>query len=172
LVFLHTIAKDVRISAGDYQLAATWDWDPLPVGGTLHLHPYGDFAHVTLAPEAHDKLIEGNGTVAVELSGADFEFLEKVAIESTARDAKALEVAFTLPSGKRAGPQNSVTVNFETAKQGSYRLLLTQAPRHGSASESQNRRSSHPSQHGRNARAHSPPGKRPGTHRSRLLGRR
>jgi hypothetical protein len=116
-----------KLSAGDYQLAATWDWDPLPVGGTLHLHPYGDFAHVTLAPEAHDKLIEGNGTVAVELSGADFEFLEKVAIESTARDAKALEVAFTLPSGKRAGPQNSVTVNFETAKQGSYRLLLTQS---------------------------------------------
>jgi hypothetical protein len=116
-----------KLSAGDYQLAATWDWDPLPVGGTLHLHPYGDLAHATLASGAHDKLIEGSGTVAVELSGADFEFLEKVAIESTARDAKASELAFTLPSGKRAGPQNSVTVNIDTAKQGPYLLLLTQS---------------------------------------------
>jgi hypothetical protein len=116
-----------KLSAGDYQLAATWNWDTLPVGGTLHLHPYGDFAHVTLAPKFRDKLIEGNGVVTVELSGADFEFLEKVAIESTARDAKASEAAFTLPSGKRSGPQNSVTVNIETAKQGSYRLLLTQS---------------------------------------------
>ena len=116
-----------KASAGDYQLAATWDWDPLPVTGTLHLYPYGDFAHVALASGAHDKLIAGNGSVAVELSRADFEFLEKVAIESTARDAKPSEVAFTLPLGKRAGPQNSVTVNIDTAKQGSYRLLLTQS---------------------------------------------
>src|ERR1035438_7146048 len=116
-----------KASAGDYQLAATWDWAPLPVTGTLHLYPYGDFAHVALASGAHDKLIAGNGSVALELARADFEFLEKVAIESTARDAKLPEVAFTLPLGRRAGPQNSVTVNIDTAKQGSYRLLLTQS---------------------------------------------
>jgi hypothetical protein len=116
-----------KASAGDYQLAATWDWAPLPVTGTLHLYPYGDFAHVALASGAHDKLIAGNGSVDVELSRVDFEFLEKVAIESTARDAKPSEVAFTLPLGRRAGPQNSVTVNIDTAKQGSYRLLLTQS---------------------------------------------
>ena len=91
------------------------------------MHPYGDFTHVTLAPGERDKLVEGNGIVAVELSGADFEFLEKVALESSARDAKPVEVGFTLPLGKRAGPQNSVTVNIDTAKQGSYRLLLTQS---------------------------------------------
>ena len=117
----------IKASAGDYQLAATWDWDPLPVTGMLHLDPYADFAHVALASGAHDKLIEGNGSVAVELSGADFEFLEKVALESSARDAKPAEVGFTLPGGKRAGPQNSVTVNIDTAKQGSYRLSLTQS---------------------------------------------
>ena len=119
--------SETKASAGDYQLAATWDWDPLPVTGTLHLYPYGDFAHVALASGAHDKLIAGNGSVAVELARADFEFLEKVAIESTARDAKPSEVAFTLPLGRRAGPQNSVTVYIDTAKQGSYRLLLTQS---------------------------------------------
>ena len=116
-----------KLAAGDYRLAATWDWDPLPVAGTLHIDPYGDFTRVTLAPAEHDKLIEGNGKVAVKLTGTDFEFLEKAAIESTARDAKPDAVEFTLPSGKGAGPQNSVTVYLDTAKRGSYNLLLTQS---------------------------------------------
>ena len=97
------------------------------MAGTLHLHPYSDFTHVILPPAERDKLVEGNGSLAVELSGADFEFLDKVSLESSARDAKPVEVGFTLPSGKRAGPQSSVTVNIDTAKRGSYRLLLTQS---------------------------------------------
>ena len=113
--------------AGDYRLAATWDWDPLQVAGTLHLHPYSDFTRITLVPAERDKLVAGNGNLAVKLSGADFEFLEKVSLESSARDAKPAEVAFTLPLGKRAGPQNSVAVNIDAAKPGSYRLLLTQS---------------------------------------------
>src|ERR1019366_7135776 len=117
----------VNTSAGEYELSATWDWEPLPVVGTLHLHSYGDFAHVTLARGERDKLVEGAGNVAVELSGANFEFLEKVALESSARDANPADVGFALPLGKRAGPQNSLTVNIDTAKPGSYRLVLTQS---------------------------------------------
>ena len=116
-----------KAPAGDYHLAATWDWDPLPVAGTLHLHPYGDFTHVTLALKTRDRLVEGNGKVAVDLSGADFEFLENVGFASSPRDAKPVELAFTLPLGHRTGPQNSVTVNMDTPKHGSYRLLLTQS---------------------------------------------
>ena len=116
-----------KVAAGDYRLAATWDWDPLPVTGTLHLNHYGDFTSVKIAPRERDKLVEGNGKVAVTLSGVDFEFLEKVAIQSSARDAKPAEVGFTLPLGKRAGPQGSVTVDIDTPKQGSYHLLLTQS---------------------------------------------
>jgi hypothetical protein len=86
---------------------------------------------VKLAPRERDKLVEGNGNIAVTLSGVDFEFLEKAAIESNARDAKPAEVKFTLPAGKRAGPQDSVTVDIDmdidTPKQGAYRLLLTQS---------------------------------------------
>jgi hypothetical protein len=116
-----------NIPAGDYHLAATWDWEPLPVSGTLHLHPYADFAHVALARGEQDKLVEGAGNVAVELSGADFEFVEKVALESSAPDARPADVRFALPIGKRAGPQNSLTVNIDTAKQGSYHLVLAQS---------------------------------------------
>jgi len=121
----------VKAPVGDYRLDAIWDWTPLPVTGTLHLNSYADFAHVKLAPRERDKLVEGNGSVAVTLSGVDFEFLEKVAIESNAKDAKPAEVKFTLPAGKRAGPQDSVTLDIDmdvdTPKQGSYRLLLTQS---------------------------------------------
>lgn len=113
--------------AGDYRLGATWDWDPLPVDGTLHLSSYADFAHLKLAPTEHDKLVEGNGNVAVTLSGVDFEFLEKVALKSTARNAKPADVEFTLPAGKREGPQNSVIVDLDVPKRGPYRLLLTQS---------------------------------------------
>jgi len=117
----------VNLSAGDYELAATWDWERLPIAGTLHLHTCEDLSHVALARGEGDKLVEGTGNVAVQLSGADFEFLEKVMLESATRDAKPAEVGFTLPLGKRAGPQNSVTVNIDTAKAGSYRLVLTQS---------------------------------------------
>ncbi|MGH9646646.1 MAG: hypothetical protein ACRD4E_07505, partial [Bryobacteraceae bacterium] len=113
--------------AGDYQLAATWDWDPLSVAGTLHLHPYGDFTRVTVVPGKRDRLVEGNGRVAVNLSGADFEFLEKVAFATSVEAGPPAEVAFTLPLGKRVGPQSSVTVNVDAAKRGAYRLLLTQS---------------------------------------------
>ncbi len=116
-----------KTPVGDYRLNATWDWDPLPIAGTLHLNSYADFTHVTLAPQEHDKLVEGNGDVALTLSGVDFEFLEKVALEASTRNAKPQEVDFTLPLGKRAGPQNTVTVDIDTPKQGPYRLLLTQS---------------------------------------------
>ena len=66
--------------------------------------------------QERDKLIEGSGTVAVELSGADFEFLEKAALVSSARDAKPVEIGFTLPLGKRAGPQNSVAAEYRHCK--------------------------------------------------------
>jgi hypothetical protein len=120
-----------KVPAGDYRLDATWDWAPLPVAGTLHLNSYADFAHVKLTPRERDKLVEGNGNVTVTLSGVDFEFLEKVAIESNAKNAKPSEVSFTLPAGKRAGPQDSVALDLDmdvdTPKQGAYRLLLTQS---------------------------------------------
>jgi hypothetical protein len=116
---------------GDYRLDAAWDWDPLQISGTVHLSSYPDFTHVKLPAQEHDKLVEGNGNVAVTLSGVDFEFLEKVALVSAARNAKPADVAFTLPKGKRAGPQNSVTLDIDldvdSPKPGPYRLLLTQS---------------------------------------------
>jgi len=115
-----------KAEPGDYQLAATWDWEPLPVTGAIHLHPFGDFSHVALAPGAHDRLVEGRGNVTVGLTGADFEFLESAALESS-HDAKPAALPFNLLLGKRGGPQNEVAVTIDTAKPGAYSLVLTQS---------------------------------------------
>ena len=117
----------IHAAPGEYRLSATWDWTPLAVTGTLHLHSYGDFAHVTLAPGEHDKLVEGSGALSLKLTGTDFEFLEKAAIESSAPKAKPSPEDFSLPVGKRRGPQTWAKLDFEPVKMGSYRLLLTQS---------------------------------------------
>ena len=111
----------------DYQLAYTWDWAPLQVAGTVHVHPADDFSQMVLAPAEHDKLIEGSGTVTVELRGPDFEFLQGATLVSSARNAKAAPVEFALPLGKGGGPQNVVAVDIDTAKRGDYTLAFTQS---------------------------------------------
>jgi hypothetical protein len=115
-----------KASAGDYQLAATWDWDPLPVQGILHLHSYDEFKKVTLTRESHDRLVAGSGKIRIKLVGGDFEFLDKAAIQSTDPDAKPVDLSFTLPSGKRAGPQNSLSLRLDTATPGPFLLVLAQ----------------------------------------------
>ncbi|HUB83350.1 MAG TPA: hypothetical protein VMB03_31335 [Bryobacteraceae bacterium] len=116
----------VKVPAGDYQLGFAWNWDSLAVGGTLHIHPAGDLSTIVLAPDEHDKLIEGRGIVTVELRGPDFEFLDKATIQSSARGAKPEEVPFNLPLGKGAGPQNVVAIDIDTGKAGVYTLALSQ----------------------------------------------
>jgi hypothetical protein len=115
-----------RIPAGDYRLGFTWDWDAVPVEGTVHVHPPDDFSHAGLAPAEHDKLIEGRGIVTVELSGADFEFLQGATITSPDRNAKPKDLEFALPLGKGGGPQNHVALDIDTARQGTYTLALKQ----------------------------------------------
>ena len=120
-----------KLQPGDYHLAASWDWDPLEIAGTLHLHPLADFSHAQLAAESREKLIEGSGTVSAKLTGADFEFLEKASVAKAAtRPPKPAEAHFVLPLGSRAGMQNTVAVELDTAARGAFVLSLTQSGGH------------------------------------------
>ncbi len=117
-----------KLVPGDYTLTAMWDWQKLPVTGTVHLHRYGDFSKVHFAAGVHDRLIEGSGKVAIELTGTDFEFVEKAAVEKgEARTPNPPEVHFNLARGKRSGDQQSIRIDADTAAAGPYRLLLTQS---------------------------------------------
>ncbi|HSB75957.1 MAG TPA: hypothetical protein VLC12_09925, partial [Terriglobales bacterium] len=88
----------VKLSPGKYRLAATWDWTPLPVAGTVEVRPFADFYSVKLTPQSEDRLVAGSGTVPLQLTGADFEFLRGVTLRNAnlGKDS-ARPVHFSLP---------------------------------------------------------------------------
>lgn len=108
-----------KASAGAYRLAAGWDWDPLSLG-TVWLEPCDNFAGVKLAPGMSDKLIEGSGTVPVQLTGADFQFVERV-------QWKKADARFVLSLGKRNGEQRTMQVDIDTAVRGQFALVMIQS---------------------------------------------
>ena len=118
-----------KLPPGEYHLAALWDWEPFQVKGDVDLRPLGDFSKVKVTQDSADRLVEGTGLVEVQLTGADFEFVEKVAI-ANAGDKKStpMEITFTLPKGKAQGDQESMETEVDPSHwgAGSYRLILIQ----------------------------------------------
>jgi hypothetical protein len=114
------------LAAGEYRLTANWDWETIAVG-TVHLQPFGDLSKAVLPATSRDKLVQGSGTVTVELTGADFEFVDKVEVQKVApRPPKPVTAFFELPKGPRTGPQTTMKVDIDTATAGEYKLLLAQ----------------------------------------------
>ncbi len=114
------------IAPGDYRLNGAWDWDRASLG-IVHVRAYSDFhaAHLTLASQ--DRLTQGSGTVTVNLTGADFEFVDKVELQKQApRLPKPVAARFDLPEGEGKGEQMNMTVDIDTSAAGPYRLLLSQ----------------------------------------------
>lgn len=136
-----------KLPEGQYRLVAKWDWDPMEVQGDINLRPFADFSHAKLSPGSEDRLVEGTGLVRVQLTGADFEFVNKVALVPSDKaagssPASALlkddatlkaeglpkDLSFTVPKGSSAGEQTTLDLDIDTAKlpAGSYCLKLTQ----------------------------------------------
>jgi hypothetical protein len=69
-----------KLPEGQYRLVAKWDWDPVEVQGDINLRPFADFSHAKLSPDSEDRLVEGTGLVRIRLTGADFEFVNKVTL--------------------------------------------------------------------------------------------
>lgn len=119
----------VKAAAGQYKLAAMWDWTPMVVAGNVDLHSVSDFSGVKLTQESQDHLIAGAGGLELRLVGADFEFLDNVSLRDPAEPkAHPTALEFELPKGKQAGPQDDVEVDVDTTslKPGSYVLALKQ----------------------------------------------
>ena len=116
-----------KAPAGDYQLTANWDWDSFTVGA-IHLRPYANFAKAQIPPASRDKLVEGSGLITIQLTGADFEFVEKAELQkaSPRPGAKPSELAFELPDGPRKGEQTTLKIDVDTAAPGSYKIELRQ----------------------------------------------
>jgi hypothetical protein len=127
-----TLALDLRkekLSPGKYKLAALWDWTPFNLAGTVEVHTFADLSTAKVAPESEDNLVQGSGTVAVKLTGPDFEFVDKLAlVRATNQNTTAIDLAFTLEKGKQGGEQNSLQTEVDTTtlEPGRYLLMLTQ----------------------------------------------
>lgn len=119
-----------KATAGDYELSANWDWDTFTVG-KVHLRPFTDLAKARIEPTSKDRLVQGSGVVTIQLTGADFEFVEKAdlapASHSHATATKPASLAFELPEGPRKGEQTTLKVDIDTAAAGAYKLELAQA---------------------------------------------
>jgi hypothetical protein len=126
-----TLALDLtkaKLPAGEYHLAALWDWDPLEVKGTVTLHPFGELRNAKLTPESEDRLVYRSGLVSIELAGADFEFVEKAAIKKAGESKASSPVSLALPRGADGGEQSTMKVEIDTSafEPGEYLLELTQ----------------------------------------------
>lgn len=119
----------VKLSPGKYQLAANWDWNPLPVAGTVELRPFADFDSVKLTPPSQDRLVTASGTVPLQLTGADFEFIKGVTLQNANRGKdSATPVHFSLPPADETGQKRVLDLDVNTAslQPGPYLLALTQ----------------------------------------------
>ena len=122
-----TKVKDLK--PGRYDLHALWDWNRFDIKGALYVDPLSDFENARLTPDTHDLLLAHDGKLIVSLEGADFEFVEKVALT---RDGdkynKPVDVPFSLPLGPRDGHLDRLEMQVDTQPldPGQYSLLLVQ----------------------------------------------
>lgn len=116
-----------KLAPGRYRLVADWDWTPVELGGTLDLRPFADLSSVTLAGESADQLISGHGKVQARFSGADFEFVTRVALVDS--ESKSQDLKFATSPAHNAGDADALVASVDTAglPPGKYRVEFTQS---------------------------------------------
>lgn len=106
--------SNAKLKPGVWQLAANWDWDPLPISGDLVLHRFPVFDKAHLTPQSQDKLTAGSGTVDLTLTGDDFEFVHKVEYRKVGDPfAQPQPVLFHLPQTPPSGPETSLQLRLD-----------------------------------------------------------
>lgn len=121
--------KKAALTPGKYKLVALWDWTPFNVTGTVELHKFADLSSAKLTQQSEDSLVQGSGTVTVNLTGPDFEFVNKLAlVKSSSQNAKAKDLTFKLGKEMQDGEQRSLRTEVDTTNldAGRYFLMLTQ----------------------------------------------
>ena len=119
----------VKAAPGEYTLAEVWDWERATVPGKICLHPFGDLKQAKLTAKSRGRLAEGNGTVTVTMEGADFQFLEKLAMEKAGRrQAAARRTALHAAQGqaRRRAARARSRDRHQGLARGDYRFLLVQ----------------------------------------------
>lgn len=120
---------NAELQQGKYRLTALWDWETVQAGGEIFVDPLGAFSTARITAASQNSLRQQSGKHLVTLEGADFQFLDKVAIVRTGdRYSTPASIPFTLPRGSGQGVQNTVELQVDTGSlnAGDYALLLSQ----------------------------------------------
>ena len=112
---------------GAYRLEGRWDWDAFAVNGSVRVHRLEDLSAARLTPDSQDKLTAGAGPVPVDLTGADFLFVDRAWLH---RPGSARQLPVELPpaaADARPGPPSQLHVEVETdgLRPGPYLLALS-----------------------------------------------
>lgn len=120
--------SNAKVAPGQYQLSADWDWTPFKVSGQIEVHPLGNIDDVRLSSRSRDALITGTGSVEIQLTGTDFEFVDSVSLMAGQNSQKPVPLRFTLPKGRQQGEQRRMAVALETngLAPGQYSIAITQ----------------------------------------------
>lgn len=107
---------------GEYHIQGKWDWSTVKVTEAVRLHHLDDFKTASLTPESQDKFIAATGTVPIELTGADFLFVDHAWLH---RVTSARQIPADLPP-VRTGPSTQLRVEVDTdgLRPGPYLLAL------------------------------------------------
>jgi hypothetical protein len=108
---------------GTYHIQGKWDWDTVKVAGSVRLHRLDDLKTARLTPESQDRLIAGTGPVQVDLTGADFLFVDHAWLH---RPNNARQLPADLPAA-RVAPSDQLQVEVDTdgLRAGPYLLALS-----------------------------------------------
>lgn len=118
-----------KLKPGNWKLAANWDWDPADVSGELTLHDISKFDGLHLTHASQDKLNPDAGTLDLDLTGADFEFVKKIEFKKQGDPfAQAEPLPFHLPEEPPDGPESSMRVRMDARSlaPGNYVFLIAQ----------------------------------------------
>ena len=108
---------------GAYHIQGKWDWSAVKMDGTIRLHRLDDFKTASLTPDTQDKFIAATGTVPIDLTGADFLFVDHAWLHRT---TSARQIPADLPP-ERTGPSNQFRIEVDTdgLRPGPYLLALS-----------------------------------------------
>jgi hypothetical protein len=121
---------NTRLKAGPWKLAANWDWDPIAVSGNVVLHDFSAFKSARLTPRSQDNLNSGAGTLDLELTGDDFEYVRKIEYRKQGDPfAQSQALPFHLPKEPVIGPETSLKVRLDAKPlaTGNYVFLIAQS---------------------------------------------
>jgi hypothetical protein len=121
--------SESKAEAGVYQLEALWDWDKAAITGAVYVIPLDNLSKARISPESQDQLREERGRTVVQAEGADFEFVEKLAVQKTGDlFHPPAPVPFSLPQGAGRGPQERISFELDTKPltAGDYTLFITE----------------------------------------------